>query len=142
MDIYLTRTIRSLEGADEHAKEAMRRWKIGETLRCTVKKPRSYRNHKRYFALITIVWENLPEQYHARWPSMEVFRKAVQIAAGHVDEIITLDGEVQLIPRSIAYDSLDEMEFSKVFSETMVVCAKLLGDAGMHELEEEVMRAA
>jgi hypothetical protein len=137
MDMYLTRTIGGLAGADEQAKEALRRWKIGETLKCKVSKPRSYKNHKRFFALLQITFEN-----QERYTSFEHFRKAVQIAAGHVDEIISIEGEVLFIPKSIAYDALDEMEFSKVFTETMIVCAKLLGDLDLHDLELEVLRAA
>jgi hypothetical protein len=47
-----------------------------------------------------------------------------------------------LIPKSIAYDALDEMEFGKVFAETMTVCAKILGDLELHHLEQEVARYA
>ncbi len=137
MDIYLTRTLNGLVPADEEAKQAVKRWKIGETLKCSVRKPRCYTNHKRYFGLLNLTFEN-----QERYTSFEHFRKAVQIAAGHVDELITLDGEVVLMPKSIAYDALDEMEFSKVFGETMKVCAKILGDLDLHELETEVARYA
>lgn len=137
MDIFLTKTLNGLAPADEEAKTALRRWKVGETLKCGVKKPRDYVNHKRYFGLLNLTFEN-----QERYTSFEHFRKAVQIAAGHVDEVISLDGEIVFIPKSIAYDSLDEMEFSKVMGETMKVCAKILGDLELHELEQEVARFA
>lgn len=137
MDIYLTKTLNGLVSSDEEGKQAMKRWKVGETLKCTVKKPRCYRNHKRYFALLNLTFEN-----QDRYTSFEHFRKAVQIAAGHVDELVTLDGELVLIPKSIAYDSLDEMEFTKVFGQTMTVCAGMLGNLDLRELEQEVLRYA
>lgn len=137
MDIFLTRTLAGLVPADAEAKEAVKRWKIGETLKCSVRKPRDYRNHKRYFALLNLTFEN-----QEKYTSFEHFRKAVQIAAGHVDELITLDGEITLMPKSIAYDALDEMEFSKVFGETMTVCAKILGDLDLDDLRIEVERYA
>lgn len=137
MDIFLTRTLNGLAPADEAAKQAVKRWKMGETLKCSVRKPRCYKNHKHYFALLNLTFEN-----QERYTSFEHFRKAVQIAAGHVDELITLDGEVVLLPKSIAYDALDEMEFSKVFGETMTVCAKILGDLDLDELRVEVERYA
>lgn len=137
MDIYLTKTLNGFVPADEQAKQAVKRWKLGETLKCSVKKPRDYTNHKRYFALLNLTFEN-----QERYANFEHFRKAVQIAAGHVDELITLDGEVVLIPRSIDYSTLDEFEFNKVFGETMTVCAKILGDLKLYELEQEVMRYA
>lgn len=137
MDIWLTRTLAGLVPADEAAKQAVKRWKIGETLKCSVRKPRCYTNHKRYFALLNLTFEN-----QDKYTSFEHFRKAVQIAAGHVDELITIDGEVVFLPKSIAYDALDEMEFSKVFGETMTVCAKILGDLDLNELQAEVLRYA
>lgn len=137
MDIFLTKTLNGLVAADEEGKQAMKRWKVGESLRCTVKKPRCYRNHKHYFALLNLTFEN-----QDRYTSFEHFRKAVQIAAGHVDELVTLDGELVLIPKSIAYDTLDEMEFTKVFGETMTVCAQILGNLDLRELEQELLRYA
>lgn len=137
MDIYLTRTLNGLVPADAEAKQAVKRWKIGETLKCSVRKPRCYVNHKRYFGLLNLTFEN-----QEKYTNFEHFRKAVQIAAGHVDELITLEGEVVYVPRSIAYDSLDEMEFGKVFGETMAVCARILGDLDLHDLRVEVERYA
>jgi hypothetical protein len=137
MDIWLTRTLAGLVPADEAAKQAVKRWKIGETLKCSVRKPRCYTNHKRYFALLNLTFEN-----QDKYTSFEHFRKAVQIAAGHVDELITLDGEILFMPKSIAYDTLDEMEFSKVFGETMMVCAKILGDMDLNELQAEILQYA
>ena len=137
MDIFLTRTLAGLVPSDEEAKQAVRRWKIGETLKCSVRKPRDYVNHKRYFALLNLTFEN-----QDKYTSFEHFRKAVQIAAGHVDELITLEGEITFLPKSIAYDALDEMEFSKVFGETMRVCAKILGDLDLEELRIKVERYA
>lgn len=137
MNIFLTKTLNGLVAADEEAKQAIRKWKIGETLKADVKKPRDYRNHKRYFALLNLTFEN-----QERYTSFEHFRKAVQIEAGHVEEIIKLDGEVVLIPKSIDYSTLDELEFIKVFAATMTVCARILGDLDLDELRCEVERYA
>lgn len=137
MDIFLTRTLAGLIPSDEQGKQAFKRWKIGETLKCSVKKPRCYKNHKHYFALLNLTFEN-----QDKYTSFEHFRKAVQIAAGHVDELITIEGEIVFVPRSIAYDTLDDMEFGKVFGETMRVCAQILGDLDLDELRVEVERYA
>lgn len=137
MDIFLTRTLAGLVPADEAAKQAVRRWKMGETLKCSVRKPRDYKNHRRYFGLLNLTFAN-----QEKYTSFEHFRKAVQIAAGHVEEIITIDGEITFMPKSIAYDALDEMEFDKVFRETMTVCAKILGDLDLDDLRIEVERYA
>lgn len=137
MDTYLKRTLRGWEPADEQAAEACKRFKVGDVVKSKLVKPRNYKHHKMYFGLLTLTFDN-----QEKYTSFEMFRKAVQIAAGHVEEIITLEGEVIFQAKSIAYESLDELEFSVVFSETMKVCAKILGDMDLHELEMEVLRAA
>jgi hypothetical protein len=137
MSIFVTKTLNGLVPADDEAKEVLRKFKLGDTLRAEVKKPRNYQHHKMFFALLTMTFENQDS-----YKSFEHFRKAVLIEAGHVDEIITLDGEIVLIPKSIDYSTLDEIEFSKVFNEAMAVCARILGDLDLYELEQEVMRHA
>lgn len=137
MNIFLTKTLTGFVPADEEARQALRKYKVGETLRAEVRKPRDYTNHKRYFALLNLTFEN-----QEKYTNFEHFRKAVQIAAGHVDEVIKLDGEIVFIPKSIDYSTLDEMEFCKVFGATMRVCAEILGDLDLNELRYEVERYA
>lgn len=138
MDIYLTKTLQGFVPADEQAKQAVKRWKIGETLRCTVKKPRDYTNHKRYFALLNLTYEN-----QERYTSFHMFRKAVELAAGHVDEIITLDGEVHFEVRSIDYSTLDEFQFDELFGRVMRVCVDhFLQGVETEQLRYEVERFA
>lgn len=138
MDIFLTKTLTGLVASDEEAKQALRRWKVGETLKCSVKKPRCYTNHKRYFGLLSTVFDN-----QERYTNFHMFRKAVELAAGHVDQIITLDGEVHLEVRSIDYSSLDELEFNDLFVRVMRVCVdNFLQGVDVEQLRYEVERFA
>lgn len=137
MKLLCKKGLRGLEPTDDAGAEALKRFKLGESVWIEVRKARNPRFHRMYFALLNLTFEN-----QERYTSFEHFRKAVQIAAGHVEELITLDGEVLLQPKSIAFDQLDDLQFQVVFSETMKVCAKLLGDLDLHELEREVLRAA
>lgn len=116
--ILLKRTLAlGLAITDDEGSAVLKKLKPSEEVWCEIKKARNPKHHRQYFALLHLVFEN-----QERYRHFEHFRKAVQIAAGHVDELITLTGEVVLIPKSVDYASLDEIEFSKVFSETMAVC--------------------
>lgn len=138
MDIYLQRTLAGLVPADEEAKQAFKRWKLGETLRCSVRKPRCYKNHKHYFALLSTVFEN-----QERYTNFHMFRKAVELAAGHVDEIITVDGEIHFEIKSIDYSSMDELEFGDLFARVMRVCVEnFLQGVDVDELRCQVERYA
>lgn len=135
--IYLKRTLTGFEPADEPSREQWRKYKVGEVYRGNVVKPRDYTQHKRAFALLNLTYDN-----QERYTSFEHFRKAVAIQAGHVDELILLSGEIVFLPKSINYDSLDDIEFTAVFMAMMTVCAQMLGGMGLRELEGEVSRYA
>src|SRR5690242_16694165 len=119
--LFLKRTLSGFIPADEPSAELVKHYKVGEVYAAEVKKPRSYRAHCLCFSLLSLTYEN-----QERYDNFEHFRKAVAIAAGHVEELVTLDGEVLLQPKSISYSALDQVQFEKVFSAMMTVCAKIL----------------
>lgn len=93
-------------------------------------------------ALLSLTYENLPEQYENRWPTFKAFRRAIAEAAGYVEEYVTMDGEIRRIGLSLSYDSIpDNMEFIQVMGDMMAVCAQILG-IETPELAQEVERYA
>lgn len=134
--LYLKRTLRGFEPADEPSLELWRKYKVGEVYRADVVKPRSYQHHKLAFALLNLTYSN-----QDRYENFDNFRRAVAIEAGHTEELIGMTGEIYKLPKSISYDSLDEVEFTHVFCAMMSVCAKIL-DMGQPELAAEVSKYA
>lgn len=135
--VYLRRTLTGFAAADEPSAELVKKFKVGEVYRADVVKPRSYQNHKLAFALLNLTYSN-----QDRYKDFESFRKAVAVAAGHTEELVTVDGEVIKLPKSISYDTLDQIEFQSVFGAMMTVCAHLLHDIGIDELAGEVSKYA
>jgi hypothetical protein len=133
--LYLTKTKTGFSPADEPSEEVWRKFKLGEAYRADVVKPRSYQHHKMAFALLNLTFDN-----QDRYEHFEHFRKAVAIAAGHTEELVTVEGEILLLPKSLSYDALDEIEFSRVFASMMIVCAQLLHGMGLEELQAEVSK--
>lgn len=80
------------------------------------KKNRSAGNHRRYFAFINTAFD-MQDTYD----SPEIFRKYIQMLAGHFDTVISArTGEAMYWPRSIDWSSLDdEGEFRKLFNEVV-----------------------
>ncbi|MDE2107343.1 MAG: DUF1367 family protein [Patescibacteria group bacterium] len=134
--LFLRKTLTGFAPADGPSTETWKRYKLNEVYKSDVVKPRSYRHHCLAFALLSLTFDN-----QDRYDNFEHFRKAVAIAAGHVEELVTLDGEVLLQPKSISYDALDEVEFTQVSAAMMAVCARLL-DVSEPELAAEVSRYA
>lgn len=137
--VFLKRTLTGFQPADEESLETCRKYKIGETYRADVVKPRSYQHHKLCMALISLTYETLPEKYQQLWPTPKKFRRMLADAIGHTDEYVTRDGEVRSTPLSLSYDDIpDDVEFGRIFGAMMTVCAHLLGIENLHELEAEV----
>jgi hypothetical protein len=78
------------------------------------KKNRNYENHKRFFKFIQVAFDN-----QDFYDDDEQLRKALQMIAGHYEELIIRDkkGNVttHYIPKSIAFDEMDEAEFQTLF---------------------------
>lgn len=140
--LYLKRTLAGFSPADEPSAETARKYKVGETYKAEVVKPRSYKEHCLCMALLSLTYENLPERYEGQWPTFQAFRRAVAEAAGHVDEYVTLEGEVRRTGRSLSYDSIpDNVEFGQVMADMMAICSRILG-VEEPELAAEVSRYA
>ncbi len=136
-EIFQKRTLSGWIPADEPSQAEWRKQKLGEVYRGKFAKPRNYKHHCQFIKLLELTFNN-QEQY----TSERMFRRAVALEAGFVDTIITLDGEVHLIPKSYSYDELpDEDDFTKEFGAAMTVCARILRMAAP-ELEHEVSKYA
>lgn len=131
--VYLKRTLTGFVPADEASLDLARKYKVGEVYRADIVKPRSYKHHKLCMALL-----NLTFQHQDRYESFDVFRKVVARAAGHVIEYPDVNGEMVVEADSLSYDNLDEVEFTKVMSSMMTVCAHMLHDIGIDELAHQV----
>lgn len=136
-ELFLRRTLAGFSPADAPSEEAWRKCKVGEVYRARVTKPRNYKHHCHFMALLSLTFEN-----QERYTNPRMFRRAVALEAGHVEQVITLDGEVHLIPLSYSYDEIpDEDDFTRRFGEAMAVCARILR-MGAPELEAEVSKYA
>lgn len=135
--MYLRKTLSGFVPADAPSLEVARKFKLNEVYRSDVVKPRSYRHHKLIMALLNLTYAN-QEMY----TDFERFRKSVAVEAGHVEELVMPDGEIIRLPMSINYDTLDEVEFTRVAGAMMTVCCRRLKGIGADELEAEVSRYA
>src|SRR5688572_24455728 len=138
MKCFVRKTLAGWAPHDAQAETLHKRCHIGQAYRADIVQPRNYRHHCLFMALLELTFNN-QEQYEDAW----AFRTAVALAAGHVRQYITLDGEIQYVPLRYSYDDIpDEGDFTVEFGKAMTVCARLLGNMEMLELEAEVSRYA
>lgn len=85
-------------------------------------KPRNLRFHKKFFALLNMVYEN-QEQYN----NIEHLRKDLTISAGYYDLRFNIEGVKVQEAKSISFAKMDELEFSEFYNRIVDVVVKWLG---------------
>lgn len=80
-----------------------------ESITFSWKEPRSGPYHRRHFAMINAIYEG-QEQFQ----DQDMFRKWLEVGAGYAEFCPSSTGKMCAIPKSIAYDKLDQKEFQEV----------------------------
>lgn len=140
--LYLRKTLSGFVAADEPSLELAKKFKLNSVYRAEIVKPRNYKFHKLTFALLNLTYENLPEKYARSYASFNQFRYAVAVASGHSESYVSLEGEICTMPKSLSYEAIpDDVEFGKVASAMMTVCARIL-EMSEPDLAAEVSKYA
>ena len=126
----------SLRPTDSSGEDALRKIGNGEVVSIEVKRPRNVRHHRMFWALMTIVHENMDE---ARYPTVEDLVSAIKIAAGLRTRIVLPSGDVGFIPGSIAFHKMSQDEFSAFYDRVCdLICKHFLPGVESAALREEV----
>lgn len=118
MELYLLNTASGLKPCEDEDYGKKLSLKPGRIYKCKLVLARNYAFHKKYFALINCAWAYQPERTveHFRH-SVELFRKTVEIAAGHCDAVYNLALRTWTdVPKSVAFDKMDEAAFQDLYS--------------------------
>jgi len=126
----------SLRPADEAGCEALRRLGNGDLVTVEIKKSRNIRHHRLFWALMTVVHDNMDTE---RYPTVEDLAAAIKIAAGLRTRIELPSGEIGFIPGSIAFHKMDQIAFSAFYDRVCDLIAKhFLPGVSSDELKQEV----
>jgi hypothetical protein len=91
-----------------------KKMKAGVFFECDVKKKRNYMFHKKYFALINMVFEN---QEH--FNNIDDLRDEITIESGFFKKYENLQGDIIKKPLSINFSNMDELKFNELYSATI-----------------------
>lgn len=126
----------ALRPADEAGSEALRLIANGDLVMVEIKKSRNIRHHRLFWALMTVVHDNMDTE---RYPTVEDLAAAVKIAAGLRTRIELPNGEIGFIPGSIAFHKMDQIAFSAFYDRVCDLIAKhFLPGVSSGELKQEV----
>lgn len=98
--------------------EKAQKVKIGDTYKCQITKPRNYEFHKKYWALINMVFDNQELFDH-----VDDMRREITIEAGFFNTYHGLHGEFIKQAKSLSFAEMDEFEFQELYERTKdVIC--------------------
>lgn len=117
MELYLLNTASGLRPCYDSDYDEKRKLKLGKIYKAKITLARNIDFHRKYFALINCAWSYQNEKTTAHFKeSVECFRKTVEIAAGHCDTAYSISRKEWIeIPKSIAFDKMDEAEFMDLY---------------------------
>lgn len=113
----------ALRPVDDIAQAFMRDLTEGDVVKLGLpKRPRNPDRHRYYWALLTIAVENSD-----RWPSTEALHHAMKLHLGLVEEIVAIDGEIILRPKSTSFSRMSEAEFAAYLDKVVAtICTHVI----------------
>lgn len=131
-----------LTPVDQTGEDALRKLAFGDIVRVEVKKPRNSKHHRKYWALVSMVWQN-----QERYETADQLHTALKLSAGIYDTITLPSGNEYRVPGSIAFDKMDQTDFSQFFDNVCDLVAKhflpgVTSDQLKREVEEMIGAAS
>lgn len=105
----------------------------GKDLMVEVKMARNPGHHRKFFALLNLLWRRT--ECGEKYPSRNALRYALTMAAGYTEVVPTRKGEV-LVPKSLAFESMDQTEFNELYD----ACVSLIIKEILPHMSEEDLR--
>lgn len=122
MKLLLKNTTSGLIPIYDDDYEEKKKLKIGQIYEVSIKLVRNYEFHKKYFALINCAWEYLTEPQAEFYKNKEIFRKIIEVVAGHCEKWYSPELKKWVeIPKSISFDKMDNAEFQDLYSRVLDV---------------------
>lgn len=140
MDFYCKVTSIGLIPLDDNDLQQKKRLRLGSEVRVHVTLPRNIKFHRKFFALLNIVFNNLPEdiQRHTNIYSVESLLTAIKIDIGYFD-MTTVNKYKVVRPKSISFAAMDEAQFSKFYDNAVTdILTNYLPGADRNDLLNEV----
>ena len=100
--------------------DKLNRLKANEFLMCSIKQPRNVKFHRKFFALINMVYQN-QEIYN----NVEDLRKDLIAEAGFYEERIDFHGVIHHKPMSISFSSMSQEVFDTLYSQVLDTIVKV-----------------
>lgn len=134
----LIKTVNGLIPYTEEDELEYHRLSIGDVVKAKTLDKRILKHHRKFFALIRVVYDNMPEQYDKHFPTSDDLRYELIKRAGFFQEYTDLKGKQQYRPDSISFDNMSQKRFEELYSRVLDVVIKWF-DFDRDILENEIL---
>lgn len=123
MEIYLIKQFdNSFKISHNSDWEKIKKIKAGEEFKCSITRPRNIKFHRRFFALINMVFEN-QEVYD----NVDRMRQQLTMAAGYYESFFNHKGIECFEAKSISFAKMDNDEFKIFFDRFLDAVVEING---------------
>lgn len=120
---------------DDAGRMAVWRLPAGETVAVEFKRPRNLGHHKKFWALVSLIYQN---QTHYNSP--EALCDVIKVLAGYCVVTRGKGGREIHIPKSISFAAMDQTEFDQFWDRVVtVVCEQIIPGLSRKDLETELL---
>jgi len=106
--------LRAVNGVESDKLNQLR----GREVMAKISQPRNTHFHRKYFALLGVALDMVPEDYTA-----EQFRALCTVGAGYC-EFLGSGEKMIAIPKSISFANMDETQFERLYQDTLSFICK------------------
>lgn len=115
---------------------------FGEVWTTEFKKMRNWKFHRKFFAMLNIVFENMDHEVREKRNvhTVDGLLIDLKILLGHYDLWVSLEGNAVYIPKSISFAAMDQIEFHAFYKHALDVIFAHHLPMEPHALEYAVVR--
>ena len=139
MQVYLTRKLNALYPAYGSDLEYIRSLPLGEIFRGKITRPRNIGHHRKLFALLSLVLDNLPEHLEDHFKNVDDLLYEMKLQTGHREKYITMSGREVWRVKSISFEKMPQDEFQLFYDGCIkVICKHILPGVTREELINQI----
>ena len=120
MKIRLQKVSDGLIPYDTESAEAVAKWKVGDYIEVEAKRPRNGQHHKKFFAMLDILYQNT-DYFNSPNEVLEY----IKIKTG-IYKTIRVDGKYYPITGSIKFAKMDQDNFNAFYSKAIDAAIQVL----------------
>jgi len=96
--------------------------------------------HKKFYALLKLTFENLPEKLKPLFKNIEELRTELKLQTGYREERVSLSGKRYYVPKSMSFATMGAEDFNIFYKKSVdVICKFILPGVESEELDRQIL---